>query len=56
MRKEITTIQIFKSDAVKIRELAKVLEENMGLFVSQRSAIMLAIDKLLKEEKRKDRA
>lgn len=53
MKKDVTTIQIFKPDLQKIRQLTEALERDMGSFVSQRMAIMLAVNRLLRGTKRK---
>jgi len=53
MKKDVTTIQVFKPDLQKIRQLTEALERDMGSFVSQRMAIMLAVNRLLKENERK---
>lgn len=48
---DLTSIQVFISDRAKILELVKLLEVDMGGFVSQRVAIMTAVNKLLEEKK-----
>lgn len=53
MKKSVRTIQVFEADIQKIRELAKLLEDKMGSFVSQRMAIMIAINQLLKDNTKK---
>jgi len=50
MKSKVTTIQFFDEDVGKIKTLAEVLGEEMGGKVSQRVAVMIAINKLLKGE------
>lgn len=47
-KNEVTSIQVFKRDAEKIKELASVVKKDMGSFVSQRMALMMAVNHLLK--------
>ncbi len=47
---ELTSIQFFKIDRKKIEQLVKILEEDAGGFVSQRIAVMMAVNKMIKEK------
>jgi hypothetical protein len=49
MKDKTTSIQLFKSDKDKIEVLANLLKGEVGGFVSQRVAVMMAVNKYLKE-------
>ena len=46
---KVTSIQFFGDDKVTIESLVRILRTDMGDFVSQRVAVMVAVNKLLKE-------
>lgn len=50
MAQKITSIQFFLDDAEKVRILAGLLGEEMGSKVSRRVAVMIAVNKLIKEK------
>jgi len=51
---DLTSVQVFIKDRLKILELVELLEKDMGGFVSQRVAVMTAVNKLLKEERKNE--
>lgn len=50
-KKKTTTIEVFTEDKDKILELANLLHDEMGVFVGQRMAVMIAVHKLIEEKK-----
>lgn len=50
MKSKITSVQFFTEDMSKINELAGSLGKELGSKVGKRVAVMIAVNKLLKEK------
>lgn len=47
-KSDVTSVQIFKSDAKKIKALTEAVKNDLGSFVSQRMVLMMAVSEKLK--------